>query len=232
MFGGWTAAALLNAVVGNPQAGGTPAAITVSFIEGIVPGTDVTVRVRCRRSGRSVEHWHAELLADDDQRPMAHASVVTGHRRVTKGHLEPVMPRVPGPDDGLEPFPPPGAVGEQVTSLAISGSSFLGQSSTASLGWIRERSGRAVDHVQLALLADLKPPRSFYWHDALHPSSTVMLSVYFLATPEEVSTVGDDYVLCEAVGTRGADSLSGEQVRLWSRDGILLATSEQLCWYR
>jgi acyl-CoA thioesterase len=44
--------------------------------------------------------------------------------------------------------------------------------------------------------------------------------------------VGDDYVLNEATGTRGEHSTSGQQARLWSRDGALLATTEQLCWYR
>ena len=58
------------------------------------------------------------------------------------------------------------------------------------------------------------------------------MSVYFHATPTELDTIGDDYILNEAVATRGASSTSGQQVRMWSRAGDLLSTSEQLCWYR
>lgn len=32
--------------------------------------------------------------------------------------------------------------------------------------------------------------------------------------------------------TRGERSTSGQRARLWSRPGALLATTEQLCWYR
>ena len=142
------------------------------------------------------------------------------------------MPPVPDPTEDLEPLVPPGAAGSQMTCFAVTGNPPFGRFNTRSLSWVREKSGRSVDHVQLAFLSDLKAPRSFYWHEGPHPTSTLTLSVYFLATAEDLSLVGDDFILSEAVGTRGADSLSGERLRLWSRDGTLLATSEQLCWYR
>jgi len=55
--------------------------------------------------------------------------------------------------------------------------------------------------------------------------------VYFHGTSEEIAAVGDDHLLNEATGTRGADSTSGQRARLWSRKGDLLATSEQLHWF-
>jgi acyl-CoA thioesterase len=58
------------------------------------------------------------------------------------------------------------------------------------------------------------------------------MSTYFLAAPEELAAVGDDYVLSEAEGTRIEHSLVGSRSRLWSRQGNLLATTEQLCWFR
>jgi acyl-CoA thioesterase len=39
-------------------------------------------------------------------------------------------------------------------------------------------------------------------------------------------------ILNEATGTRATASTAGQQARLWSADGALLATTEQLCWYR
>ena len=75
-------------------------------------------------------------------------------------------------------------------------------------------------------------PRSFFWGVGFRPSATLTLSVYFHGTAEEIDAVGDDYLLNEATGTRGEQSTSGQQARLWSRGGALLATTEQLCWYR
>jgi acyl-CoA thioesterase len=44
--------------------------------------------------------------------------------------------------------------------------------------------------------------------------------------------VGDDYILNEATGTRAERSVSGQQARLWSPQGALLATTEQLTWFQ
>jgi acyl-CoA thioesterase len=100
------------------------------------------------------------------------------------------------------------------------------------LAWIREITGRRIDYLQLAYLADAYAPRSFFWSDGPGMSATMSLSVYFVGARAEIDAVGDDYVLTDATGTRGADSTSGQQARLWSRQGALLATTEQLCWYR
>lgn len=89
-----------------------------------------------------------------------------------------------------------------------------------------------MDHLLMAYLADQYAPRSFFWGVGVRPSATLTMSVYFLATAEELESVGTDFILNEAVGTRGVQSTSGQQARLWSRDGCLLATTEQLAWYR
>jgi hypothetical protein len=39
-------------------------------------------------------------------------------------------------------------------------------------------------------------------------------------------------VLNEATGTRGSASISDQSLRMWSRAGVLLATSHQVCLYR
>ena len=232
MFGGWTAAVTLKAVLASAAAERMPAALTVSFVDEVRPGSELLITPRLIGTGRSVQHWSADVRADDEDRTVARAAVVLAERRPSQGHLEPEMPSVPDPTDDLEALVPPGAAGSQMSCFAVSGNPPFGRLNTKSLSWLREKSGRPVDHLQLAFLSDLKAPRSFYWHEGPHPTSTLTLSVYFLATAAELSLVGDDFVLSEAIGTRGAESLSGERLRLWSRDGTLLATSEQLCWYR
>lgn len=232
MFGGWTAAVTLKAVLASAASERMPAALTVSFVREISPGSDLLITPQLIGAGRSVQHWSADVTADRGAHTVAQAAVVLADRRPSRAHVEPEMPSVPDPTDELEALVPPGAAGSQMSCYAISGNPPFGRLSTKSLSWVREKSGRPADHLQVAFLSDLKAPRSFFWHEGPHPTSTLTLSVYFLATAAELSLVGDDFVLSEAVGTRGADSLSGERLRLWSRGGLLLATSEQLGWYR
>ena len=59
----------------------------------------------------------------------------------------------------------------------ISGFPPYGRADTRSTAWVREETGRPVDHAQLAYLSDLRPPRSFYWSDGPRPSATFTLSV-------------------------------------------------------
>ena len=61
--------------------------------------------------------------------------------------------------------------------------------------------------------------------------ATITLSAYFYANSEEMSSAKTDYILMDAIGTRGKDSVYGARANLWSRDGALLATTEQLAWF-
>lgn len=234
MFGGWTAAVSLQAVLRTAGAEGstaTPAALTVHFMDKITPGEDVVLAVTRLGGGRSLAHWRAELLPADGDRVLAHAMVTLANRRESDAHLEPVMPAAPDPTT-LEEIHAPGAQGQQTVIRPIWGHPPFEQASTSSGAWIQLVETRALDHPLLAYLADQFAPRSFYWNDGPRPSATVTMSVYFHATNDELTAAGEDYILNEAVGTRGEQSTSGAQLRMWSRDGALLATSEQLCWYR
>ena len=52
------------------------------------------------------------------------------------------------------------------------------------------------------------------------------------ATEAEVAEVGNDFILVEYEGRIGGGGASDERSSYWRRDGKLLATSEQLVWYR
>ena len=52
------------------------------------------------------------------------------------------------------------------------------------------------------------------------------------ATVEDLAEVGDDFILVECEGRVGGGGASDERSSYWRRDGKLLATSEQLAWYR
>jgi acyl-CoA thioesterase len=141
------------------------------------------------------------------------------------------MPQVPDPH-GLDEVHPPGEFGKRVLVRPVFGIPFLAQQSTRSLLWVREISGRPIDVVQVAFLSDAYPPRILYIGEDMRLSVTLTLSVYFHATVNELEAVGDDYILNQAAGTRGVEGTVGQQARLWSPQGALLATTEQLCWYQ
>ena len=231
MFGGWTTAVVLRAVGAEADGDATPAALTVNFVGKIEPGIDVLIRTRRVGGGKSVSYWQAEVVASDET-PLATASMVLTARRDTDGHLGLEMPDAPDPETVALTNPAPGPHGERAPVRSIIGAPPHDGKSTYSLNWVRETSGRSVDHCQLAFLSDHREPRSFFWSEGPRPSSTLTLSVYFHATTEELAAVGDDELLSEAFATRGAQATSEEHLRLWSRQGALLATSVQMDWYR
>lgn len=230
MYGGMTAALLLKAVMSEGNVQGTPSALTVNFVRAVTPGNEIAIRTRLLGATRSIQHWTAELSHAGSSDVQAAASVVTTTRRESDRFVQPRMPEVP-PPEGLEMFCPPGPSGQQSPLRLALGAAFdTGQSHSAA--WIREVSGRKIDAVQIAFLCDNYAPRAFYIGKGPRPSSTVTYSVYFLATADELAEIGDDYMLIEAVGTQAAQGTVGSRVNLWSRAGVLLATSEQLCWFR
>jgi acyl-CoA thioesterase len=232
MYGGWTVGVMLGAV---EQAAAhehvTPSAITANFVKRIEPGSELGISVRGLEGSRSISHWLVEMTTSHGAGTVALASVVLSAPRQSDGHLEAIMPNAPDPET-LEIFHPPGSQGDQVVMRPITGFPPYGRRDTRSTAWVRDIGHRRVDYQQLAYLSDLRAPRSFYWSQGLRPSATLTLSVYFHATEDELARVGDDYLLSEAFGVRGSWSTSEEHLRLWSPDGELLATSEQLARYR
>jgi acyl-CoA thioesterase len=232
MFGGWTAALLLKAVLEHPEREGSAVSLTVNFVARVNPGDDLLIRRTSLGGSRSVVHWRAELQrVGDGEEVLATASVILGQRRASDRSSFLEMPAVPPPGD-LVSSNPPGTFGLRTETRGAYGLPPFKRPDLRSQVWVRETSGRAVDEVQLAYLSDAYAPRVFHIGEGPRLSSTLTLSTYFLATTEELAEVGDDYVLTEADGTRIHDSIAGSQARLWSRHGKLLATTEQLCWFR
>jgi acyl-CoA thioesterase len=229
MFGGWTAAVTLGAVTRSAEPDVTPAALTMNFVDAIPADVDVAVSVEPLRPGRTVQHWRADVRTAEDGSLRATALVVLARRRPSDPHVQFAMPEAPEPSS-LEMIHAPLPQGLQTDLRMVHGAYASGD--THSVHWMKDLGGRPLDHLLLAYLADQYAPRSFFWGPGFRPSATITMSVYFHATAEEIAAVGEDYILNEAVGTRGEASTSGQQARLWSRNGALLATTEQLAWYR
>lgn len=229
MFGGWTAGVLLGAVTQTADGTALPSVMTVSYVGAVPPGDEVVVTVDDLGGGRSINQWRAEVRPMAEDAVLASAVVAMTSRRPSPPHRQLQMPDTPDPDS-LERIHAPSPQGDH-SDLRIATGEY-GSGDTRSTMWVRDVSGQPIDHLRLAYFADQYAPRSFFFAGGPGPSATISMSVYFHATAEEIAAVGDDYILNEATGTRAEQSTSGQQANLWRKDGTLLVTTEQLCWYR
>jgi acyl-CoA thioesterase len=231
MFGGWTAALLLRAVLVDRAADGSPLATTVSFLNRIPPGSSLDVRTQRLGGGRSLAHFRADLVVEGSDELAATATVVLGRRRESDRFTELKMPDATAPES-LPQTRPGLRFGERTDLRYVLGGTWFDQPTTRSLVWEREVSGRHLDAVQLAYLCDIGAPRVFYVSHGPRPCSTMTLSLYVHAADQELAAAGDDFVLSDMVGTRIEQSTVGSRANIWSRSGALLATTEQLCWFK
>jgi len=103
--------------------------------------------------------------------------------------------------------------------------------SSRSLAWVRSRRS-PMDKALLGMMTDHSPPRAFYALGRNVRTTTLSLTAYLHATSDEIATIGNDFILVECEGRVGNAGASDERSSYWSRNGKLLATSEQLAWYR
>jgi acyl-CoA thioesterase len=229
MYGGWTAALLLKSVLSDARAEGEAAALAVSYVSRIAPKSELSISCVPLGGSRSVTTWRADVFVDGHEAPSATANVVLANRRDSDGFTERQRPEAPDPES-LPMIHPPAAFGPAI-DMRVWRIPF-GQSDSQSAQWVRERSGHPTDHVLLAYLSDCYPPRIMLRSPAPRPSSTITLSVYFYASAAELAAAAGDFILNDVVGTRAHASTIGARLDMWSRAGALLATSEQLCWFK
>ncbi len=233
-FGGWTAAALLRAIGLEPEAKGSPLSQSVLFIEAINDGP-FEISTRLIRSGARLQFWRSEL--QQGGKCCAHAQVTMGVRRETTRFTDAVMPESPPPEtEGLQEWAPPSGFGAQYQmrwTTPLPRSPDVDRTKPASsLVWVRDRGGRPIDVLALAAMVDLAPPRVIWKRDAISGSSTVSMTTHFHATPDEIAATANRYVLSEVHCRRCEGGYFDHELKLWSPDGALLATSEQVAAFR
>lgn len=233
-WGGWTAGALLKAVQAEPAHRGSPVALTINLMSGFEQ-EEVLLTTRLMRATRSMEFWSVELSQAGEENVCAQAMVTLAQRRDTEHFLEIPMPDAPSPE--TIPPPPHGAMtlafGQMFETRGVKGyPMFPARDDTQSISWVRNRIDAPLDHVMLAMYADIFAPRIFYKTGRPGPVSTISMNVYFHATEPEIAAVGHDFVLTEAAARRGGGGFFDHQAALWRRDGVLLATTEQLSWFK
>lgn len=233
-FGGWTAATLLKAAMMEPEEKGPPLSLTVLFTDAIGDGP-VEISTRLLRSGARLSFWRSEISQRD--KLCAHAQVTFGMRRETTAFTDAVMPKTPPPEDGMSfagMIPVPFIQqfdARWITYLPLDPRS-KAEDPARSVFWSRDVHKRPVDYVLLAAMADFAPPRVSWKRKAMTQSSTVSMTIHFHATEDELAAVGSDYVLSEVDCRRCEGGYFDHELKLWSRSGALLATSEQVAAFR
>jgi acyl-coenzyme A thioesterase PaaI-like protein len=234
LWGGYAIGLAVRVLEAEPEARGEALSLTLAYAAAI-PAGDLDVRTRRIRQGGSVGVWQVELSPAGSDQVGVHAVVTLARRPATPPFAFARMPDAPDP--GTLPSPDiPGAHAQRYGATtferrALDGFPPSPGASSLSLAWARPRTG-GWDKALLGMVTDNSAPRAMYALGHTVMTTTLSLTCYLHATTQELAALGDDFILIECEGRVGGGGASDERSSYWSRDGRLLATSEQLAWYR
>ncbi|VWX58281.1 Thioesterase-like superfamily protein [Burkholderiales bacterium 8X] len=239
-FGGTTAAVMLQAVLQHPQLLGAPISMTVNYAAAIVEGSFEVEAVPVR-TNRSTQHWTLRMVQADSTGELqvcTLGTVVTALRRTTWGATDLAMPAVPPPDQVARLGIGPSRVAwvEQYEMRPVHGSiptAWNGEGDhSETIMWVRDAQPRALDFASLAALSDVFYPRVWLRRAKPVPIGTVSITTYFHVDAQELAAVGTGHLLGRATGQQFANGFFDQAAQLWSEAGKLLATSNQLVYYK
>ncbi len=231
-FGGWGAAICAKAVEMHEECQSRLISQTTTFLTGVGPG-EVLVTTNLMRSGASTQFWRIELSQNETL--AITADVITSNRRQTKLNYQLEMPATKSPEESIslnEVTPIVSSWGGTYDQRIAKGHPFSVNETPESLIWIKESDGRSLDRVSLFSILDTPMPRTFFITEDFHPGSTVSMSCYIFASDDDIAEAGSDYLLLRVDGATTRNSATDSRVELWSRSGSLLATSNQIGFFR
>jgi hypothetical protein len=240
-FGGWTCAAgvlaateLVSAIAGDVR---DPLALTINFTgpvrEGFVAVEPVITASTKSTTHVSVMAWHETATEVRSTAPSATMSMVFAKRREGDRIDAVAMPEAAAPDS----VPRARFSNDKVSWPAqydqrmVLGQPFQPNPAMRSLTWTRNADMGVLSFARLAAMADASLPRIFFHYPAVSPISTVTMTVQFHCDAAELAGVGNDFVLIEATAQAARHGHFDQHVRIFSKDGQLLATSTQLVWF-
>ena len=233
LWGGYAIGLAIRVLEAEPEAVGEALSLTVTYAAAL-PFGPLDIRTRRIRQGGSVGVWEVALMRAGTEETGVHAIVTVAKRPNTPDFAFAKMPNVPAPDS-IAPFEfgnaPMRYGAHAFERRPVEGYPPEPGRGSRSLHWTRAR-GVGLDKALLGMVTDNAPPRVFYALGMGVRSTTLTLTAYLHATKEDLERVGEDFILVEYEGRVGNAGASDEYSRYWSRDGKLLATSEQLAWYR
>ena len=229
-YGGWSAAVLARAILDTCDPELDLVSLTTDYLS-VPSGGRLQIDVDCDRSGRRTEFWRAVLTGRADTSPANRAIAILARRRDTLEWTEGSSPDVPPPED-CHTIDLPMAWNRVIEIKPTMDFPMSMDVATHFSSWVRFTPGRALDSVALVALADTPMPRLFQVIGRQESVATVSMTVYLHATSADYAAVGDDYLLVDTRGARGGRGFYDQHATIWSRDGRLLVTTQQIVWYR
>lgn len=228
-FGGWSAAVALKAARVAASAEFEPVTLSAHFAGAIQAG-DVEVVPTLTRRNRGTEFWRCQLRQDDACAVDTH--IVFARRRPTLVIEEHQPPSAPPPET-LETTEFAGIPWTTTYDCRfVTSPPMTDSGSMRSVFWVRLRHPEPVTFESLVALCDACVPRAYFRTDIMFPSSTISMNVQLHADAEQLHAPGHPFVLVEANGSLARKGFFDQHLRLWSSTGELLATSEQLFWFK
>jgi len=239
-FGGTTAALVLQSVLLHPALLGAPIALTVNYAAAIEAGP-FEIHAVPVRTNRSTQHWTIQITQNDpggNPQVNTTATVVTALRRSTWGATDAPMPKVPPPSDVAPYGRSPSGVAwfsqydMRPVSGAIPGTWDGTGDHSETVVWLRDAQPRPLDFASLASMSDMFYPRVWLRRTTRVPAGTVSITTYFHADAAQLAQVGTGHLLGRAVGQQFRNGFFDQSAQLWSESGDLLATSNQIVYFK
>lgn len=233
LWGGYPIGLCAEVLAAEPEAVGEPLSMTLTYVAALPPG-ELDVRTRRLRQGGSIGVWEVDVRPAGAAETGVHAIVSLARRPETPPFAFAQMPAAPDPESLPAPPMPGGGAhfGAQAFERRTSETfPVQPQATSRSLAWVRPRRG-AWDKALLGMVTDNSAPRAFYAFGHTVMTTTLSLTVYLHGSAAEIAEMGGDWLLVECEGRVGGGGASDERSSYWRRDGKLMATSEQLVWYR
>lgn len=234
-FGGVIAAAMLNAALSHPARLGDPLALTVNYAAPIADG-DFRIGAAPARTNRSTQHWSMALTQGGET--AITATAVFAQRRETWAATESGFPQAPAWATLRRADPVKTAAWTSrydfrfVRGGDLSAMPAAEGPDSVSTQWIRDEPPRPLDFLSLAAICDVFYPRIFIRRPVFVPAGTVSMTAYFHADAALLAAQGDAPVLGTARASHFGKGYHDQVAEIWSRDGILLATSHQIVYFK
>lgn len=235
-FGGIIAATLLRAALEHPKREGEPVALTVNYAAPISDG-EFKIHVSPARTNRSTQHWTIELT--QEEKTVITATALFAKRQKTWTSTEAQMPEVASAD--LIPSLPAEGLPDWVQNYdmrIVQGFPDLTNpdaeeaKTSITKQWVKDQPERPLDFLSLASMSDSFFPRVFIRRNKMVPAGTVSLTIYFHADAECLASYEAKPILGKAWANRFYDGFFDQSAEMWSEDGKLLATTNQIVYYR
>lgn len=239
-FGGTTAAVMLQAVLRHPDLLGAPISATVNYAAALSEGPFEILALPVR-TNRSTQHWTIQMSqtgADGKPHVTTTGTAVSAVRRDTWGTTDLPMPEVPPPDavqrqrigparaEWIQRYDMRPIIGSIPSEWDGSGDA------SETRMWLRDDEPRPLDFAALMAMSDCFFPRVWLRRANPVPIGTVSITTYFHVDAAMLAEVGTGHLLGVAKGQQFRNGYFDQAAQLWSEAGALLATSNQIVYFK